>query len=97
MNNWFTDQIEWLKSFLSDPNGKGSSKRGISIATVVVFLTAYLKLALVKTELMDIPPTWAVIILGVLGLGIYSNTKEVKTNGNGSSTTPPIVPPTTTN
>ncbi len=99
--NYFSTQVEWLKGFLSDPNGKASSKRGISVASVVVFLVAYLKIALATTTLIDIPPTWAVMILGILGLGIYSNRTDYKSllngngNGNGNSSDSGVTNPPT--
>lgn len=99
----FTDywklQIEWVKSFLSDPSGKGSSKRASGIAVIAVFLIAYLKIALVQKDLLDIPATWAFLIAGIIGLGIVNNHIEGKygmlnnTTDNGTVVNPPLQPP----
>lgn len=73
---WIEVQLEWLKSFLSEADGKGSSKRVIGVLTVIAFLFAYIKTALVNNKVEDIPFTWALLIAGIIGLNIYDRFKN---------------------
>ena len=68
--NYIKTQIEWVKSFLSEPDGKGSNKRLISFAVVGSYLFAYIKTTLFTNKIEDIPPVWALTIGSILGLGI---------------------------
>lgn len=73
--DWLKAQIEWIKSFFNEPNGKASSKRLVSVAVVAVFLIAYLRvgIALIKNgqpDIPDIPMNWSFMIAGIIGLGI---------------------------
>lgn len=77
---WLQAQIAWFGGFLSDSTGKASSKRLISVIVVITFVAAYMKVIMYGHELVDIPPTWAMLIAALLGLGIYSNKNE-KDNG----------------
>lgn len=78
---WLKLQWEWIKSFASEPpdaNGfvKGSQKRFLSFWVVIAFIVAWFKKMLEMKPadpIPDIPPTWAVLILAILGLGIYAN------------------------
>lgn len=84
---WLGKQIEWLKSFLSEPREegealKGSSKRLNMFLVILVFLIQYSKLTWENKELMDIPQTWAIVILCILGFGSYLAYLK---NKNGSS------------
>ena len=81
MFSFIKDQFDWLKSFFSEKDGKGSSKRLITITAVAVFLVTYLKISWALQAITDIPPTWAVLILGAVGLGIVAK----KISGNGKN------------
>ena len=86
--SWFNDQIEWIKSFLSEKDttgGKliGSSKR---VATfVVVYLFAH---SVIKTgegtqwlKLPEVSWEWAVLIGGIIGISVYDSLQKKKLNG----------------
>jgi len=68
---WISDQIEWLKSFFSEPDtsGKASMKRLISFFVVAAYLFSYMKTSIINLKLEDIPINWAFLIAGLLGLG----------------------------
>lgn len=89
---WLNKQIEWVKSFLQEPNGKASSKRLFSAGVVTVFLVAYLKISILTSSLEDIPPMWAVMIAAILGLNIIDKMMQMR-YGNGNSKRPPDPPP----
>lgn len=84
---WINTQIEWIKSFLSEPiNGsgvidKGSSKRLASIAVTFTFVFVYTKVALQTQTVPDIPDMWVFIlsaVLGITGLVDYFKAKNEK-------------------
>ena len=84
---WLKAQWEWIKSFASEPPDvsgyiKGSQKRFLSFWVVLAFVIAWFKKMMNMNPadpIPDIPPTWAVLILAILGLGIYAN--QVATKG----------------
>jgi len=59
---------EWLKSFLSDSSGKGSSRRVIELAVCTSFIFSYIKVALATQSITDVPAGWMILIAGLLGL-----------------------------
>lgn len=71
---WINTQIEWIKSFLSEPvNGsgkidKGSSKRVAALTVVYTFAYTYIKSAEKQEGMPDIPMEWMGLILIVLGV-----------------------------
>ena len=68
--NYFFQQIEWVKQFFQEDNGKASSKRLFSAVIVFVFTLSYFKVVLQTDKLIDIPDTWAMLLGGIiLGLG----------------------------
>ena len=71
--NWFKTQIEWLKGFFSERDGKASHKRLISLSVAFTFLFSYIKTTLVNSKIEDIPINWGFLIAAILGLGIYAN------------------------
>ena len=71
MIKWINDQIQWLKQFFSDPDGQASSKRLMSFLVILSFLYSYLKASFFTNTIQDIPPTWAMLIAGIIGLGIW--------------------------
>jgi cobalamin biosynthesis protein CobD/CbiB len=84
---WFNKQLDWAKSFLSEPDGKASHKRAIGTAVVIVFLISHLRISLATQEVIDIPLQWAFTIWGILGLGIADKYVSFKLkNGNGHTT-----------
>ena len=79
--NWIKEQIEWIKSFFSEPepSGKASVKRLIMFLIAISFLTAYFKIALITNQIVDIPMNWSFLLSAILGLGIldkYVNLKK---------------------
>ena len=76
--NWIAKQIEWFKSFLSEENGTGSSKRLMGFLVVLAFLFSYLKTSLITQKVEDIPLNWAFMVAAILGLGVWSNIVEKK-------------------
>lgn len=76
---WLDKQFDWLKSFLSEKDGKGSNKRLISVVVITVFAISYLKIAIPSEELIDIPMNWAIVIGYLIGLNIWAN--KVENNG----------------
>ena len=92
MFNWIAEQIEWVKSFLSEESGKGSSKRIMGVGVVIVFLIAYLRIALATQVIEDIPTNWALFIGSVIGLGTIDKIATgyvAKTTGKTNGTAPP--------
>lgn len=77
--SWIKIQIEWIKSFWTAPDGKGSSKRLHATLIILTFMITYLRISILKSEITDIPPTWAVVVAAVLGLQIWGNKQENKT------------------
>ncbi len=85
--NWINTQIEWFKSFLSEPiNGsgtidKGSSKRIASLGVTFTFIFVYIKTALASSSIPEIPDTWVFMlgtVLGIQGLVDYFKNKQNK-------------------
>lgn len=84
---YIKEQITWLKSFLSEPDGKASNKRLISFAVVGSYLFAYVKTSLYNNKIEDIPINWAFLITALLGIGVYDKwvtNKNGNTNGNSA-------------
>lgn len=75
---WIRTQIEWIKSFVSEPSGKASIKRLISIAVVAAFLQSYLKVAYATMKIEDIPSNWMMLIAGIIGLHILDKFVTLK-------------------
>jgi hypothetical protein len=63
-------QIEWLKSFFSESDGKGSNKRLLSGAVVGMFIMAYYHVAVFSNQIVDIPLYWAIMIASIIGLNV---------------------------
>ena len=84
--NWINTQIEWLKSFLSEPlNGdpvqKASSKRIASLGVTFTFMFVYIKTAITSISIPEIPDTWVFMlgtVLGIQGLVDYFKNKTPK-------------------
>ncbi len=82
--NWIKQQIEWVKSFLSEKKtdngeiGKGSSKRLFMLLVISVFLIQYSKITWETKQLTDMPMNWSVVILCILGFGTFINYLEKK-------------------
>ncbi len=93
---WIKEQIEFIKSFFSEPPDnsgamKGSSKRLLSFLVVLTFIIPYWKVSLASNKLEDVPEIWALLIASILGLNIidwvakgYIN-KSVNNKTNGES------------
>jgi hypothetical protein len=73
MKQWLNIQWEWMKGFLSEENGKASQKRLVSFLIAVVFVFNYNRIAWQAKELLDVPPTWAMLLAGIIGLAIAAN------------------------
>ena len=70
---WIAAQIDWLKSFLQEPDGKGSIKRVIMLMIVISFLRLDFKVAIANNIITDVPENRMILLLSTLGLGIASN------------------------
>ena len=79
---WLNKQLDWLKSFFGEADGKASNKRLLSTGVVTVFLIAYLKISITSATLNDIPPMWALMIATILGLNIADKLFAMR-YGNG--------------
>ncbi len=75
---WIKDQINWIKSFLSEQSngngspGKGSSKRLAAVGVTFTFMYIYIKTAITTGGIPEIPEGWRwilFIVLGVTGVG----------------------------
>ena len=73
MFKWIGTQIEWLKSFLSEETGLGSSKRLMGFLVILAFLFSYVKTTLYNNKIEDIPVNWAFAIAAIIGIGVWSN------------------------
>jgi len=84
--DWIKEQIEWFKSFLSEPiNGsgkidKGSSKRVAAISVTATFVYTYIKTSFQQKAMPDIPEMWLFLILVVLGVPGIIDYFKGKTN-----------------
>ena len=104
--NYYQQQLEWLKSFVSETYdngiaGKASSQRIIELAIIAGFLAVFLKvtLALVITAtagatltILDIPWGWATVIMGILGLKVYQKKKQDELESNNGDPKPEAKP-----
>ena len=68
----------WWRSFLEEPSGKGSVKRLMMLIITMTFVFVYLRIALFSSEILDIPPNWAYLLAGMLGLGIVDRIIQQK-------------------
>ena len=96
--NYFKENIEWLKSFVSETYenrmaGKASSRRMMELAVIWTFIFSYVKIGIAKQDFQPLDWTWAVMIAGILGLkslDVYAQRKADNTsNGNGKTPPPP--------
>lgn len=78
--SWLEVQLEWLKSFYSESDGKGSNRRLLGSLTLGAFLFSYIRTSLANQRLEDIPSTWAFLIIGILGLNIADSYLKLKNN-----------------
>jgi hypothetical protein len=86
MLNWLKEQIEWFKSFLSEPmNGsgkieKGSTRRIAILGVTYTFVYTYIKTSFETKAMPDIPDMWVLLILVVLGVPGVMDYFKGKTN-----------------
>lgn len=66
-------QLEWIKGFLSEKDGKASSKRLLSTIIVVAFVVTYSKVALFNKELIDLPTNWLILLPTLIGINVWAN------------------------
>jgi hypothetical protein len=81
--NFITNQIEWVKSFLSEStDGKASSRRLIEIGVSWTFIFSYIRVALSTQSMPALDMGWVVMLCGILGIKTASDyfNKE-KVNG----------------
>lgn len=71
MKNYIKQQIDWVKTFVSDTDSKGSNRRAISFIIVGVFCFSYIKVALFTHTIQDIPEFWALLIATLCGFSIW--------------------------
>lgn len=74
--------FEWLKSFLSEPDGKGSSRRIIEFALSWTFIFSYVKVALSTQALPPMDMAWVFLLGSILGLKTLDTYVKLR-NGNG--------------
>jgi hypothetical protein len=68
MKSWILKQVEWLKSFFTDPN---KAHALIILSITAVFLFTFAKEALIfgkDDEIPDMPEHWLYLFLGILGI-----------------------------
>jgi len=75
---WLDKQVEWFKSFFSEPDGKASNKRLIGFSVVGAFLFSWVKTSLSTMVIQDIPINWAFLITAILGLSVWGNIQKDK-------------------
>lgn len=82
--NWLNDQWLWARGFLSETDGKASSKRLVVIIFAVTVAMNYTRLCFAiigvkdgKLELPGIPESIAIFILVLLGVVTYDGIKKI--------------------
>ena len=70
MFKWINIQMEWLKGFFQEADGKASMKRLIMFWVSFSFLQSYFRISWEIKSLTDIPQNWMFLFAGMLGLGI---------------------------
>jgi hypothetical protein len=70
--------FSWLQSFLSEPDGKGSSRRIIELLISWAFIFSYIRISLQNQTITDVPVTWAMLIAGILGLKTWDKYVELR-------------------
>lgn len=75
---WIAEQIEWIKSFLQESDGKGSMKRLVMLLISITFLNGYNKISILNEEIADVPTNWALLLASIIGLNIFANYLERK-------------------
>ena len=71
--SWLRSQVDWLKGFASEKDGKASNKRLSTLLIIGVFCWSYLKIAWAAQTLLDIPTNWSLLLPTLLGLSIWAN------------------------
>lgn len=70
---WIKAQIEFIKGFFAEKDGKASNKRLIGFLVVLSFLFSYVKTSLYNMKIEDIPTNWAFLIAAILGIMVAAN------------------------
>ena len=86
---WIAEQWEWLKSFVSETDGKGSSRRLIELAIAWTFIFSYVRICLATVTFVPLDWTWAIMIAGILGLkslDLLAKKKAEADSGSGNNT-----------
>lgn len=68
--HWINVQVEWVKSFLQEANGKSSIKALLGVIVISSFVMPYSKVSIKNGKLEDIPLNWVIMIAAILGLNI---------------------------
>ncbi|HEX2868804.1 MAG TPA: hypothetical protein VHO03_17315 [Ignavibacteriales bacterium] len=82
--SWIEVQLEWLKSFFSEENGKASSRRLLGSAIVATFIYTYIRVSLTLNRLQDISEMWLIMLSAILGFNVADwliKLKIMKTSG----------------
>lgn len=90
--NWAEKNLEWLKSIISDTYvngvaGKPSSRKIMEFMVIWAFVVSYFKIAIASATVIDMPVTWGMVIIGILGLKVYGTIKSNTANKEGVSET----------
>lgn len=82
--NWIGVQIDWLKGFFQEPDGKPSNKRLMGSLVITVFLVSFAKHTVITGKFEDIPMGWVLLIAAILGLNtVHAYFTGKLKNGNG--------------
>ena len=87
---WINNQIEWLKNFFNDVNGKPRLSAFLRLAVVLVWLNSYIRATYLTQQLPAI--SWEHIVLLLLCVGITTVegiTKLLTTKNEVKSETSP--------
>lgn len=76
---WIKLQVEWVKGFLQESDGKPSSTRMLKTAVIGSFLYPYIKNSIATQKMIDIPEMWFWVILITIGYKTVDNLIALKT------------------
>ena len=88
MKDFLLGEYKWVKSFVSEKDGKASTKSVTLLTMLFVFCFNYNRIAWKKEDLLDIPEMWAVFLAVGIGLKIWDSKVQAKAL-NGNSNPPP--------
>lgn len=78
MKEWLSKQFEWVKTFLSAADGKGSFRRLGSLMILALFCRSYFVASFYSKTIPDVPEMWAILIATILGFSVAEAFKKDK-------------------